>query len=72
MNLAYMMLRIIVAALIRNFNVAAPPETNESSMEIKDAFVSLPACPVDLLKKLFTQVIFPAAMECKLFFHPRN
>lgn len=48
MNLAYMMLRIIVAALIRNFNVAAPPETNERSMEIKDAFVSLSAWPVGL------------------------
>ncbi|KAF8432982.1 cytochrome P450 [Boletus edulis BED1] len=55
MNLAYTMLRNTVATLIRNFNVAAPPETNERSMEIKDAFV-----------------IFPAAMECKLFFHPRN
>ncbi|KAG8219070.1 putative lysophospholipase [Butyriboletus roseoflavus] len=55
MNLAYMMLRLTVAALVRNFNVTAPPETNETSMEIKDAFV-----------------IFPAAMECKLAFHPRN
>lgn len=44
MNLAYMMLRMTIAALIRNFNIAAPPETNERSMEIKDAFVSLPAC----------------------------
>ncbi|KAF8839321.1 cytochrome P450 [Paxillus ammoniavirescens] len=55
MNLAYMMLRITVAAVVRNFNIVAPPETNERSMEIKDAFV-----------------IFPAAMECKLTFHPRN
>ena len=48
MNLAYMMLRITLAALVRNFNITAPPETNEKSMEIKDAFVSLLACPVDL------------------------
>ena len=46
--MAYMMLRIIVAVLIRNFNVAAPPETNERSMEIKDAFVSLLAWSVGL------------------------
>ncbi|KAN0096956.1 Cytochrome P450 [Tylopilus felleus] len=43
MNLAYMMLRITVAASVRNFNVAAPPETNERSMEIKDAFIIFPA-----------------------------
>ncbi|KAF9226991.1 cytochrome P450 [Gyrodon lividus] len=55
MNLAHMMLRTTVAAVVRNFNIVAPPETNERSMEIKDAFV-----------------IFPAAMECKLAFHPRN
>lgn len=42
MNLAYMMLRITVATLARNFNVTASPETDERSMEIKDAFVSFP------------------------------
>ncbi|KIJ69700.1 hypothetical protein HYDPIDRAFT_77913 [Hydnomerulius pinastri MD-312] len=55
MNLAQIMLKLAVAAIARNFNIEAPPETNERSMEIKDAFV-----------------IFPAAMECKLAFHPRN
>ncbi|KAF9237757.1 cytochrome P450 [Melanogaster broomeanus] len=55
MNLAHMMLRMTVAAVARNFDIVAPPETNERSMEIKDAFV-----------------IFPAAMECKLAFHPRD
>ncbi|KAH7921089.1 cytochrome P450 [Leucogyrophana mollusca] len=54
-NLAQMMLRFSVAAVARNFNVVAPPETNERSMEIRDSFV-----------------IFPASMECKLAFHPRN
>ncbi|KAH7887261.1 cytochrome P450 [Phlebopus sp. FC_14] len=54
-NLAQMMLRIAVAAVVRNFSIVAAPETNERSMEIKDAFV-----------------IFPAASECKLAFHPRN
>ncbi len=39
-NLAQVMLKIAVAALARNFDVVAPPETNERSMEIKDSFVS--------------------------------
>lgn len=34
-----MMLRIAVATVARNFDVVAPPETNERSMEIKDSFV---------------------------------
>ena len=53
MNLAYMMLRITVAVLVRNFNVAAPPETNERSMEIKDAFVHVHACFMSQLRKPF-------------------
>lgn len=39
-NLAQVMLKTAVAALARNFDVVAPPETNERSMEIKDSFVS--------------------------------
>ncbi|KAF5364054.1 hypothetical protein D9756_000128 [Leucocoprinus leucothites] len=54
-TLAQVMLRITTAAVVRNFNIAAPVETNERSMEIKDSFV-----------------IFPASMECKLIFLPRN
>jgi len=42
-NLAQVMLKIAVAALARNFDVVAPPETNERSMEIKDSFVIFPA-----------------------------
>jgi cytochrome P450 len=40
-NLAQMMLRIAVAAVARNFDVVAPAETNERSMEIKDSFVRI-------------------------------
>jgi cytochrome P450 len=40
-NLAQMMMKITVAAVVRNFDVTAPPETNERSMEIKDSFVSV-------------------------------
>ncbi|EAU82615.2 cytochrome P450 11B1 [Coprinopsis cinerea okayama7 len=54
-NLAQIVLRVVVAMIVRNFNVFAPEETNERSMEIKDSFV-----------------IFPAAMECKLIFKPRQ
>ena len=38
-NLAQMMLRIVVAAVARNFEVIAPTETTERTMEIKDSFV---------------------------------
>lgn len=42
-NLAQMMLRIVIAALVRNFNVIAnSAETNERTMEMRDAFVSRP------------------------------
>ena len=40
-NLAHVMLRIVIATLARNFDISAhTAETNERSMEIKDAFVS--------------------------------
>ncbi|KAH8114074.1 cytochrome P450 [Phellopilus nigrolimitatus] len=42
-NMAQNVLRIVLAALVRNFDVVAPPETNERSMEIKDSFVIFPA-----------------------------
>ncbi|KAG6888517.1 hypothetical protein C0995_007760 [Termitomyces sp. Mi166 len=54
-NFAQAMMKIVVAAMVRNFDVVAPPETNERSMDIRDSFV-----------------IFPAAMECKLIFTPRQ
>ena len=40
-NLAMIMLRIMVATIARNFNVVAPAETNDRSMEVKDSFVSV-------------------------------
>lgn len=54
-NFALAMMRIVIAAVVRNLDVVAPPETNERSMEMKDSFV-----------------VFPAAMECKLRFIPRQ
>lgn len=39
-NMAQMTLRIIIAAIARNFDIFAPQETNEQSMGIRDAFVS--------------------------------
>lgn len=41
-NLANMMLKLVVATVVRNFNISAlASETNERSMEIRDAFVSI-------------------------------
>ena len=48
-NFALAMMRITVAAVVRNFDIMAPPETTESSMDIRDSFVSLRApiyCPL--------------------------
>jgi cytochrome P450 len=38
-NLAMIMLRVTVAAVARNFDVVAPAETNDRTMEVKDSFV---------------------------------
>jgi cytochrome P450 len=38
-NLAQVMLRIAVATVVKNFDIVAPPETNESTMEMRDSFV---------------------------------
>ncbi|KLO04572.1 cytochrome P450 [Schizopora paradoxa] len=42
-NLAQMMLRIALATIVRNFDLAPAVGTNEKSMEIKDSFVIFPA-----------------------------
>ncbi|KAF5321063.1 hypothetical protein D9619_000139 [Psilocybe cf. subviscida] len=42
-NLAQMLLRMATAAFVRNFDISAPPETNEKSMDVKDSFVIFPA-----------------------------
>ncbi|KAJ6625221.1 cytochrome P450 [Mycena sp. CBHHK59/15] len=54
MNLAHMIMRVVLVAVLRNFNVEAAVGTDEKSMDMRDSFV-----------------MFPAAMECKLIFHPR-
>ena len=69
-NLAQMMLRIVVTAIVRNFDVVAPLETNEGSMDIRDSFVR--GSSSTLKSSHHFQVIFPAAMECKLIFRPRQ
>lgn len=38
-NLAQIMMRFVMVAMVRNFTITAPPETNEKSMEMKDSFV---------------------------------
>ncbi|KIM73902.1 hypothetical protein PILCRDRAFT_717573 [Piloderma croceum F 1598] len=42
-NLAMIMMRVVVAIIARNFNVVAPVETNDRSMEVKDSFIIFPA-----------------------------
>jgi len=70
-NLAQMMMRIVITAIVRNFDVVAPLETNESSMDIRDSFVGGSSSTLKLSHRSW-QVIFPAAMECKLAFRPRQ
>jgi cytochrome P450 len=41
-NLAQMVLRIAITAIARNFDVVTPPETTETSMEMRDSFVCHP------------------------------
>ena len=41
-NLAQMVLRIAIAAIARNFDITSPPETTETSMEMRDSFVCHP------------------------------
>ena len=39
-NLVQIMLRVIIAVIVKNFNISANlDETNEQTMEIRDAFV---------------------------------
>jgi cytochrome P450 len=39
-NLAQLMLKITLATIARNFDIEAPAETNEKTMEMRDSFVS--------------------------------
>lgn len=41
-TLAQVIMRIAIAAISRSFDVVAPAETNERSMEVRDSFVSPP------------------------------
>lgn len=71
-NLAQAMMKVVVAAVARNFDIEAPAETNERSMEIKDSFVSVLWHVAHPITDTYMQVIFPSAMECKLSFNPRT
>ncbi|KAJ3506033.1 hypothetical protein NLJ89_g7099 [Agrocybe chaxingu] len=42
-NLALMLLKMAIAAFVRNFEIRAPAETDERSMDIKDSFVIFPS-----------------------------
>lgn len=71
-NLAHMVLRVAIAAMAVNFDITAKlTETNEHTMEIKDAFVSTPSISICTFAKLYRQVLHPITKECKLVFTPR-
>lgn len=42
-NLAQVMLRVVVASIVRNFDIVAAAQTTEKTMEMKDSFVIFPA-----------------------------
>jgi cytochrome P450 len=73
-NLAQIVLRIAIAAIARNFDIISPPETTETSMEMRDSFVRYPFFTglVRLSIDVVHQVIFPASMTCHLIFNPRK
>jgi predicted RecB family endonuclease len=35
------MMLVVIAVVVQNLDVVAPPETNERSMEVKDSFVGI-------------------------------
>lgn len=72
-TLAQTVLRMVVAALASNFDVFAhAQETNERSMEMRDAFVCflITSFWARLIKMV--KVLFPASKECKLTFSARK
>ena len=70
-NLAHLVIRIVLAAIVRNFDIVSPPETNDVSMSVKDAFVGLLRAN-QIPVSLGFQIIFPASMRCDLKFTPRQ
>jgi cytochrome P450 len=71
-NMAQAVIRMVVAAIVRNFDIVSPPETNEDSMQMCDSFVRVPMCLRSVCLTRREQVIFPKAMKCKLIFIPRE
>jgi cytochrome P450 len=43
-NFAQAMLRVAVTVIVRNFDIVAPTETNERTMEMRDSFVRFMPC----------------------------
>ncbi|KAJ6448677.1 hypothetical protein C8R47DRAFT_1230927 [Mycena vitilis] len=57
-NLAHLIPHVVLVPVLCNFEVEAATGTDEKSMEMRDSF-------------LRSFVMFIAAMECKVIFHPR-
>lgn len=73
-NLAHITVRAAIAAIVSNFEISANrTETNEGTMQIKDAFVSSGLVTHALCILIHAlQVIHPATKECRLVFTPRK
>jgi len=48
-SLAMLVLRVAVASIVRNFDIVAPPETNQKTMAIVDSLVSICGTPFWIL-----------------------
>ena len=70
--LAQLVMRMVVAAVARNLSISADvTQTNERSMEMRDAFVGRHLSYVFYGAEP-SQVLFPASKECKLSFDTRR
>jgi len=77
-NLALMMLRFAVASFVRNFDISVPTDTTESSMNIRDSFVSqdhrrlssLMTCRLSFLQPWNANFILPLGIRnfCPIVF----
>lgn len=73
-NMAQIVLRIVLAIIVRNFDILAPPETNTDSMAIKDSFVSSPHPTFNTLRVYTFLTVykgyFPGSNGMQTSFHP--
>ena len=67
-NLALMMLRFAVASFVRNFDISVPTDTTESSMNIRDSFVSRGLSSMSFFLTIF-RLSFPQPWNASFTLH---